>query len=80
VLWIVAREAVAASACGASCGILAGGWLSGTLIHLLYGIEPLDVFSFAAAALVMTGAVGVAASVPASRALRIAPTEALRCE
>ena len=46
----------------------------------LYGIGPTDVGAFAAAALVAAGIATLAALIPAHRATRIDPTEALRAE
>jgi ABC-type antimicrobial peptide transport system permease subunit len=46
----------------------------------LFGIPPQDPMSFAAAVLVMAVVVAGAASIPASRALRIDPCDALRSE
>jgi putative ABC transport system permease protein len=80
VRWLVAREAVLAAIAGAIGGLAAGAWLSGTLTHLLFGIPPQDPMSFAAAVLVMAVVVAGAASIPASRALRIDPCDALRSE
>jgi predicted permease len=60
---------------------VAGAWLSTRLVEaLLFGIEPTDPLTFSTLSLVLL-AVGTAASlIPALRATRIAPTEALREE
>jgi putative ABC transport system permease protein len=80
VRWLVAREAVLAATAGSIGGLVAGAWLAGTLTHLLFGVPPEDILSFASAVVVMAVVVGVAASIPASRALRIDPCDALRSE
>jgi predicted permease len=80
VRWLVAREAVLAAVVGSIAGLVAGAWLAGTLTHLLFGVPPEDITSFAAAIFVMAIVVGVAASIPASRALRIDLCDALRSE
>jgi ABC-type antimicrobial peptide transport system permease subunit len=47
---------------------------------LLYGIRPADPVSFAIAIALMLVIAGAAAAVPASRALRISPNDALSRE
>jgi ABC-type antimicrobial peptide transport system permease subunit len=80
VRWLVAREAVLAASAGSIGGLVAGAWLAGTLTHLLFGVPPEDITSFGSAVVVMAVVVGVAASIPASRAVRIDPCDALRSE
>jgi putative ABC transport system permease protein len=80
VRWLVAREAVLAAVSGSIGGLVTGWWLAGTLTHLLFGVPPQDVTSFAAAVVVMAVVVAVAASIPAHRALHIDPCDALRSE
>jgi ABC-type antimicrobial peptide transport system permease subunit len=46
----------------------------------LYGVEPTDPVSFAAAVILMTCVGAVAAWIPARRAARVDPIKALRCE
>ena len=45
---------------------------------LLFGVAPIDAMSFAAAALLLTGAAALAAFVPARRAIFASPSEVLR--
>jgi ABC-type antimicrobial peptide transport system permease subunit len=78
--WLVAREAVTAAVAGAVGGLVAGEWLAGTLRHLLFGIDPQDPLSLAVAVLIMVLVVAAAAAVPASRALHVDPSDALRSE
>jgi putative ABC transport system permease protein len=80
VRWLVTRDAVLAASTGGAAGVAAGWWLSGTLTHLLYGIRPADPVSFTIAIALMLVIAGVAAAVPASRALRISPNDALSRE
>jgi putative ABC transport system permease protein len=47
---------------------------------LLFGVSPLDPFSYAAAALLLAAAVLTASAVPAERAARVDPMAALRNE
>jgi putative ABC transport system permease protein len=80
VRWLAVREAFSAAATGAIAGVVAGRWLSGTIESLVYGVEidswSTSVVAAAVAALVMA----LAAMVPARRAVRLEPTEALRVE
>jgi putative ABC transport system permease protein len=47
---------------------------------LLFGVSPLDPWAFVTAAAVMATVAMAAALVPASRAMRVDPTTALRSE
>ena len=80
VVVMVMREAVLSLACGLGLGIilaLAAGRSAGSL---LFGLKPYDPLTLAGSAglLVLIGA--IAAFLPAARASRLDPSEALRCE
>jgi putative ABC transport system permease protein len=70
---LVAGIALAVGAVGA---LLLGRFVTG----LLFGVEPLDPVSLIVAAATLAGVALVAALLPALRATRIEPTEALRAE
>jgi putative ABC transport system permease protein len=60
---------------------LAGSWgLSRFLRAMLFGVEPNDPTTLAAVAIVLGLVTVIACVIPASRALSVAPTEALRSE
>jgi predicted permease len=80
VVWVVIREAGTAAAFGSAGGLLLGRWLANLLESQVYSITPGDSLSLAAAILVMVVVAGVAALIPARRALRLSPTDALRIE
>ena len=65
---------------GIVAGLLLAGWASRYVASLLYGVVPLDGWSFATAAVVVFVCGLVAAFVPASRAGRVDPIVALRAE
>jgi putative ABC transport system permease protein len=65
---------------GLVAGIVAALWLTPFLAKNLYRIEPGDAASFAAAAVVLTAVAVAAGYMPARRAARIQPIEALRHE
>ena len=50
------------------------------LVTMLYGISPSDPLTFIAIALLVVAVALLASYAPARRALRIAPTDALRAE
>ncbi|MEX2661284.1 MAG: FtsX-like permease family protein [Vicinamibacterales bacterium] len=80
IIKLVLREAVGSALVGGAAGLVAGHWLSTVLEHQLYGVEPGDLRSLVAAAASMLAIVALASWLPARRALRIAPSEALRIE
>jgi microcompartment protein CcmK/EutM len=77
---VVISEAVFAAAVGSAVGLLVGGWSSRLLESLLFGVEPADPATLGAAALGMIVLVVGAAVVPAQRALRVSPVDALRTD
>jgi predicted permease len=78
VLWLAQRQSTVL-AIGGMCAGLAGAAALARLVQaLLFGVQPLDPWTFGAAALVLGMVVAIAAYVPARRATRIDPTVALR--
>jgi predicted permease len=77
---LVVREAVAAGACGVTVGAIASVWLSQALQNLLYGVPAGDPTTLSIAAAGLLAIVISAAILPAFRAARIAPANALRIE
>jgi predicted permease len=83
------REATAGLVLRDTAGIAAFGLVIGIVLALaagrleaavLFGVKPLDVFTFAAALATMAVAISLAAWLPARRAASIEPMEALRTE
>jgi predicted permease len=80
ILKMVMKEGLLLVGAGLSAGLAAAVSLSHLVASLLFGIQPHDVLTFAAAAMVLT-LVAVAASYgPARRATAIEPVTALRYE
>jgi ABC-type antimicrobial peptide transport system permease subunit len=77
---LVTGEATLGAGIGALIGLTAGVWLSRLLESLLYGITPGDPIAFGCAAVLAVATVLGAAWLPARRAMRLAPTIALRSE
>jgi putative ABC transport system permease protein len=78
--YLVVREAIMAAAAGTILGLTASLWLSRTLESLLYGMNPADPLSIVITAIAVIGIVGLAAWLPARRAVRLSPTAALRID
>jgi putative ABC transport system permease protein len=80
IVYMVLREAMTLALAGIGIGVVAGLALTRVMASLLYGVNPSDVWTFAAAA-VGLGTVGLlAAAGPALRAAYVDPITALRYE
>lgn len=77
---LVLRQALALAAAGAGIGLATSWPLTGYLKQLLFGVAPLDPAVLAASAALLLAAATVAAWLPARRAMRADPVQALRCE
>ena len=80
VQWMVLRQSLWMVALGLAIGIPAALALTRFVQNKLYGIQPTDPASFAAAAILITAVGAVAAWIPALRAARVDPIQALRNE
>jgi len=65
---------------GVVSGVVASLALSRLLVGFLYGVAPTDAVSFLGAASVLLTTAMLAAAIPAVRASRVHPVEALRAE
>jgi predicted permease len=80
VLGLVVRRGVAYAAVGIAAGAVAALFLSRALEGLLYGVAPRDPVTFAAVIGILFAIAVLASAVPALRAARVDPLEALRSE
>jgi ABC-type antimicrobial peptide transport system permease subunit len=77
---MIARETCAPVLVGTAVGVAGALALSRVLTTFLYGITPQDTATHVAAVVLLVGIALAAAVVPARRAARINPVEALRAE
>jgi putative ABC transport system permease protein len=77
---LVIREGLGATGVGLAIGMAAAAGATRLMQSVLFGIGPLDVVAFAAAPLIMLPVALAACVLPASRAARTNPIDALRIE
>jgi predicted permease len=75
---LILRDAGRLAALGIAGGLGLAVWMAQALRSLLYGVDPLDGVSLAAAAVILGGAAMLASWLPARRAARVDPLAALR--
>jgi predicted permease len=80
VLRLVLSRAVALIGAGAFLGLAGAMGLTRVIMGLLFATAPLDPLTFAAAPLLLAAVALAASYLPASRATRVDPMVALRCE
>jgi ABC-type antimicrobial peptide transport system permease subunit len=78
VLGLIGREAIQLMAGGVAIGLAVSYSLSHVLTSMLYVVTPTDATTFVAVALTLTAGAAVASYIPARRATRVNPIEALR--
>jgi ABC-type antimicrobial peptide transport system permease subunit len=80
VLWLVMKEALGMLAAGLAIGIPCAFWLGRYVSSQLFGIAPTDIWTGAAALLILVSATAGAGFLPARRASAIDPIQTLRHE
>jgi ABC-type antimicrobial peptide transport system permease subunit len=75
---LVLHQGLLLAAIGGAAGTALAVWLTSFIEHLLFGVQPLDVASFAASTTLLAAVALLAAWLPARRASRIDPVVALR--
>ena len=80
VFGMVVRQGLGAAAIGLTLGLAGAVALGGVLRKLLYGVTPTDPATFIGVTVVLLAVAVAACLVPARRALRVDPLDALRSE
>jgi predicted permease len=80
VMRLVVGEGARLALIGVAAGLLGAAAVTRVIAGLLYDVSSTDPASFVAIATVLTGAVLLASYIPARRAMRVDPVEALRTE
>jgi ABC-type antimicrobial peptide transport system permease subunit len=80
VVRLVMEEGLLVAVAGLIVGGLMAAVASRAIAGALYGVNPSDPVSWAAAAVILLGASALANLIPAWRAASVAPSEALRTE
>ncbi len=79
-VWMFVRSAMALTLVGTAVGLGAAAGLMRLMRTLLFGISPLDPFSFLAVPVVLVAAAALASYLPARRTTAVDPADALRAE
>jgi predicted lysophospholipase L1 biosynthesis ABC-type transport system permease subunit len=77
---LILREGLVVVALGLVLGLGAAAGLARLIQGMLFGVTPLDVWSYASAPAVLIVVALAACAIPARRAAAVDPAEALRCE
>jgi predicted permease len=75
---LVLHQGLRLAAIGGAAGTALAAWLTSLIEHLLFGVQPSDVASFAASIALLAAVALLASWLPARRASRIDPVVALR--
>jgi predicted permease len=80
ILRLILKEGLAPAFLGALIGSLASWALTRLVQQFLYGVQPVDAFTFSVATLILVGVAALACIAPTRRATRVDPMVALRYE
>ncbi len=80
VLSLIVRQGLSMTAVGVALGLAGAAALSRSIEGLLFGVTPTDPATFGVVSAVLLAVAAVACYVPAWRATRVEPTQALRAE
>ena len=80
IVGMVAGHGLGLSLAGGALGLVAALAVSRTIAWMLFGVTPYDPFTYRGVCALLAAVALVACVVPATRALRVDPSAALRCE
>ena len=80
VLWLAQRQSTVLALIGLGVGLAAAAAATRFVESMLYGVKPIDAWTYGGAAVTLGVVVVIAAYLPARRATRIDPTIALRAD
>jgi ABC-type antimicrobial peptide transport system permease subunit len=80
ILRVILQQGLKLAVVGAGVGLLCAVIVSHLMASLLYGVQPTDLLSFAGVAALFIGVALLACYLPARRATRVDPIQALRAE
>jgi len=80
ILRVVLRDGLRLAMVGAVFGLIGALVVSYLMSGLLYGVRPIDPITFASVAVLLILVALSASYIPARRAIRVDPMDALRCE
>lgn len=78
--WLFVRHGLTLAACGTAIGLLAAAGLTRLMKSVIFGINPMDPFTYAAVSIILIAATVLASYLPARRAAAVDPVETLRAE
>ncbi|MGB8538155.1 MAG: ABC transporter permease [Acidobacteriaceae bacterium] len=78
--WMFIRSALLLTGSGVAIGLAAAAGLMRLMKSLLFGVSPLDPFTYVSVLIVLTASAVLASYLPARRAAAVNPVEALRAE
>ena len=78
--WMFVRSALVLTGVGVAIGLVAAAGLTQFMKSLLFGIRPLDPFTYIAIPFILVSSAALASYLPARRAAAVNPVEALRTE
>jgi predicted permease len=78
--WLFVRSALTLTGMGVGIGLCAAAGVVPLMRSLLFGVGPVDVFTYVTISAVLLGCAAVASYVPARRASAVDPVKALRAE